>query len=179
MPKLAVCLLALASVAGATESAPSTPPSIDLHDLPGTDGNWQEGVAVVAAPATQVRGWLTDYDHWPELFSDITEAKQLGRTEDGRAVVRFYSRIAGRMLTISERETEWGLEYEGGSRHVNFRGKIFIEVVDPQTTRVRMQSTSDVHGMLAPFVTRGMKRSKAFDVTRSDLRSLLDLSQRL
>src|SRR6185369_8813112 len=38
---------------------------IELHDVPGTKGEWQEGVAIVSAPAATVHYWLTDYANWP------------------------------------------------------------------------------------------------------------------
>jgi hypothetical protein len=172
MRKSALCLLAVATVASAAAGNP-----IEVHDLPGTNGTWQESVSVIPASSQQVRRWLTDYDHWPQLFSDITTAQLLGYDVEGSAIVRFHSRIAERTLIIYESAYPWGLAFAGGSKHVNFRGKIFIEPLGPDRTRVRMQSVADVHGMLRPFVTLDMKRAKSRAMMRANLESLHQLSR--
>jgi hypothetical protein len=172
MQKAVVCLLAIASTAGAAGSLP-----IESHDIPGTNGTWQESVSVIPASATQVRRWLIDYDHWSQLFSDITDARLLGYDTSGSAIVRFHSRIADRTLVIYESQHPWGLAFAGGSKHVNFRGKIFIEPLGPERTRVRMQSAADVHGMLRAFVTLDMKRAKSRAMMRANLESLHQLSR--
>ena len=57
---------------------------IETHDLAGSDGNWQEGRAVIDAPLDEVRGWLVDFEHWPQHFPDVTSAKVLARAGGDR-----------------------------------------------------------------------------------------------
>jgi len=44
------------------------------------------------------------------------------------------------------------------------------------TTRVIMQSTANVHGFWKIFATKGLKRDRAYRVTRSHLQALYDLA---
>jgi len=174
-----VTLLALSATAvalageGADEAEDT--PEMTLHDLPHTDGNWQEGEAVIPAPANQIRAWLVDYARWPERFSDVQSAEVLGQTSDGAAIVRFRSRIADRTITIHEWQTDWGLRYEGQGGDVSTRGRIFLVDQGDGSTRVIMQSTSEVHGFLRLFATKGVKRKSAFNIMRAHLTSLWTL----
>src|SRR5689334_14660684 len=105
---VALCLVLQASLAAA---------AAETRDLPGSDGNWQEGRAVVDAPIDVVRGWLVDFEHWPQLFPDVQYAKVLSRPAGSQAVVRFRSRIVGRELTIG---FGWGareIRYRGGGKN--------------------------------------------------------------
>jgi hypothetical protein len=150
--------------------------NIQFGEVRGSEGQWHEGTAIIPAPIDQVRGWLTDYAHWPQLFSDISEAWVEGHTPDGAAIVHFRSRIAGREIVIRERVTPFGLAYEGESRRVTVQGRIYLTDLGNGTTRVSMQSSADVHGILRPFATAGLKRTHEYAHMRSDLTSLYQLS---
>jgi carbon monoxide dehydrogenase subunit G len=151
---------------------------IQFDDVAGSAGQWQEGTAVIPAPIEQVRRWLTDYDHWPQIFSDVSAASVEGTTPDGAAIVRFHSRLNHQTIVIRERQTPFGLEYEGGSTHVRVQGRIFLSDLGNGRTRVTMQSSSDVHGYLRPFVSDRLKRSRTQAMIRADMTSLFELSRR-
>jgi hypothetical protein len=168
----ALCALLVAGVVHAESG-----PAIDFRDLPGTDGEWQEATAIIAAPAGQVRRWLVDYPNWPVLFDDVEHAQVLGSEPDGAAVVRFRSRIAGRTIVLREWQTHFGLVYRGEAPNVRTQGRIYLLDLGNGRTRVIMQSTAQVHGFWRPFATKRLKRNRAFEIMRSNLESLHDLSE--
>jgi hypothetical protein len=149
---------------------------IDLHDLPGTDGQWQEGVAIVAAAPARVQAWLTDYDHWSSRFPDISWAERLGDDERGRHIVRFHSKLAGRTFTIHEAVEPGLLVFDGWAPNVHTQGRIWILAAGAGQTRVIMQSTAEVHGFIGLFATKSYRRKSAFAATQSHLGALLDLA---
>jgi hypothetical protein len=149
-----------------------------LGDVPGSGGEWQQGEALVAAPPSQVRAWLTDYAAWPRRFPDVEWSEPLGVDARGRNVVRFRSRIAERVITVHEAVTPGLLVFEGWAPSIYTQGRIFLLDGGAGRTRVVMQSTSAVHGFLALFATRGLKRRRAFEVIGSHLGALVALGQR-
>jgi hypothetical protein len=161
--------LALVAVASAE-------PPIVLRDLPGTNGEWQEGEAVIPAPRDRVRGWLTDYPNWPKRFPDIGWSMVLGDDEKGWHVVRFSSRIVDAIITVHEEVLPDRLVFWGTAPYTYTQGRIHLIDLGNGTTRVLMQSSAQVHGFWKIFATRGLKRERAFRVTRSHLQALLDLA---
>lgn len=151
--------------------------AIAIGEVPGSDGEWQEGVTIVPSGASQVRYWLTDYAHWTDRFPDIDHSEVLGRTPEGQTVVRFHSAIIGRQLTIRIRQTPQGIEYDGEGKNVTTQGKIYIQSLGPSQTRVVMQTTASLHGLSGALASEGMKRSRAQRKLRSDLTALLELSR--
>lgn len=172
---LASLLIALASSGGALASDPAAP-TIELRPVPGSQGKWEEGSVVVPASPARVREWLTDYPAWPLRFPDIESVQVLGRTADGRTVVRFRSSIVGRPLTVRVRVTPEGLTYDGEGKNVTTEGRVWIEPLGPERTRVVMQTTSTVHGLLSLFATTRMKRERARAKLKSDLTALVELA---
>src|SRR5262249_28719753 len=145
---------------------------IVTRDVAGSDGSWQEGRAVVAAPIGEVRSWLLDLDNWPKHFPDVPYSKVLARPGPDNATVRFRSKVAGRELTINMRWNAREITYRGFGKNVNVQGKIFLRPLDATHTEVLMQSTADVHGLVGALASPGVKRSKAFKKLRSDLAAL-------
>jgi carbon monoxide dehydrogenase subunit G len=150
---------------------------VTVGDLPGTDGQWQRGEAVVAAPPAVVQRWLGDYAAWPSRFPDVEWAQERGMDQEGRAVVRFRSRIVGRTMTIRVHDQPGLITYDGEGKNVVTQGKIYVEPA-PGGTRVIMQTTADVHGLAGAFATANLKRSRAFKKLRADLSALVQLGNR-
>ncbi len=149
---------------------------VAIGDLPGTNGAWQEGEVVVAAPAGTVQRWLSDTADWPAHFPDVQWSRQLGTTPDGRRVVRFRSRVIGRPLTIRIREQPGLIAYDGEGKDVTTRGKNYIEPLGDGRTRVVLQTTSEVHGALGAFVSDKTKRERARRKLAADLDALVKLA---
>ena len=154
------------------------PAPIDLHDLPDTDGEWQEGVAVIRAPRADVHRWLTDYESWPRRFTDIAWAKVLGDDAQGRHRVQFRSRIAGATITVAEAVAPDLLAFTGEAWFAYTQGRIHLIDRGDGTTQVLMQSTANARGIAKLFATKAFKRKRAFAVTRSHLESLDELARR-
>jgi carbon monoxide dehydrogenase subunit G len=167
-----VVMLALGAPGWAAGAA-----GIETHDVAGSDGNWQEGRAVIDAPLDEVRGWLVDFEHWPQRFPDVTSAKVLARAGGDQAKLRFRSKTIGRELTIDLRWTAREITYRGAGKNVDVQGKITMRPIDAGHTEVVMQSTADVHGLTGAFASKGMKRERAFKKLRADLGALERLSQ--
>lgn len=148
---------------------------IRTGDVAGSDGNWQEGRAVIDAPLAEVRAWLVDFDRWPQYFSDIQSAKTLSRSGNS-AVVRFRSRIIGRDMTMRVRWGKNAIVSRGRGKNVDAQGKIRLRAIDDGHTEVVMQSTADVHGLAGAFASKGLKRDRAFKKLRADLGSLEKLA---
>jgi hypothetical protein len=165
---IAVLLAALASPASAT--------AIDLHDLPGSDGKWTEGVAIVNAPPARVHDWLTDYAHWKGRFPDMEWVEPLGTDAGGRRVVRFHSYAADRTFTLHQTVGRDLIVFDGWAPNVHMQGRIWILDAGGGRTRVVMQSSNEVHGLAGLFATRGYRRRAAFAATASQLRALLKLA---
>ncbi len=149
---------------------------IEVGDVAGSDGNWQQGRAVVDAPLDQVRGWFTDFANWPANFPDVTSAKVLASGPD-TARLRFRSRIIGRELTIDVHWTAREITYHGTGKNVAVQGKIEMRPIDAKRTEVVLQTTADVHGLAGAFASKGYKRQHAFKKLRSDLAAIEHLSQ--
>jgi hypothetical protein len=169
---VALLLAALATPAYALATG-----TIALHDLPGTAGEWQEGVAIVPAPPAEVQGWLTDYERWVGRFPDIDAAKHLGVDARGRHVVRFHSRLAGRVFVVHEAVQPGLLVFDGWAPNVYTQGRIWILDAGGGSSRVIMQSTAQVHGFIGLFATRGYKRKSAFAAITSHLNALISLAR--
>jgi hypothetical protein len=174
-----VVLLLLGAARVAAAGAPEPPPGIELSDLPGTDGNWQEGRAVIAAPRAAVHRWLTEYARWAERFTDIRWAEVLPDDERGRHVIRFSSRIADHVLTVHEAVSDELLVFEGWAPYLHTQGRIYLLDRGDGTTLVLMQSTAEAHGIARLFATKSLKRKRAYQVTTSHLQSLQTLARRL
>jgi hypothetical protein len=152
--------------------------TIETRDLPGTDGQWQEGAAVIRAPRSEVLRWLTDYPMWPRRFRDISSAVVLGDDERGRHRVRFRSRIAGAEITVAEEVSPALLVFDGVAWFAFTQGRIHLIDLGDGTTRVLMQSTSQPRGIAKLFATKGMRRDRSWKVARSHLESLDELARR-
>jgi len=148
---------------------------IRTGDVAGSDGNWQEARAVIDAPIAEVRGWLVDFDRWPQRFGDVQSAKTLSRSGNS-AVVRFRSRIVGRDMTIRVHWTQDAIDSFGQGKNVEAQSKIRLRAVDDAHTEVVMQSSADVHGLAGAFASQGIKRQRAFKKLRADLGSLEKLA---
>lgn len=172
----AALTLTVTTATAAAPGPPAAPRQIDLHDLAGTDGQWQEGIALVPAPPAKVQYWLTDYDRWVGRFPDIEWSKLLGDDDRGRHIVRFRSKLAGRTFTVHERVEPGLLVFDGWAPNVHTQGRIWILDAGGGNTRVIMQSTAEVHGFIGLFATKGYRRKSAFAATRSHLGALLDLA---
>jgi hypothetical protein len=149
---------------------------IQLRDLPGTHSEWQEGEAVIPASREQIRFWLTDYRNWPRRFPDIGWATVLPDDPDGSHVIRFSSHIAGAIITVHEAVQPDLLVFWGTAPYVRTQGRIHLIDLGDGTTRVLMQSSTQVHGFWKIFATKGLKRDRAYKVTRSHLQALYDLA---
>jgi hypothetical protein len=171
-------MIALLLVALATPQ-PALPGRIALHDVPGSAGEWQEGVALVAAPPALVQQWLIDYGRWVGRFPDIATAQYLGDDDHGRHMVRFHSRLAKRTFVIREAVRPGLLVFEGWAPNVHVQGRIWILDAGGGSSRVVMQSTAEVHGFIGLFATRGYRRKSAFAATSSHLNALIRLARGL
>jgi hypothetical protein len=167
------CVLSLSPRAPAEELD-----RVTIGDLPGSGGRWQVGEVVVAAPAAEVQAWLSDAPAWPARFPDVTWARALGTTADGRRIIRFQSRAIGRPLTVRIREQPGLISYDGEGKNVTTRGKSYIEPLGARRTRVVLQTTAEVHGALGAFVSADMKRARARRKLTADLDALVELSKK-
>jgi hypothetical protein len=161
-----IAALTLGSFAYAETASP-----IKMGDISGSAGKWQEAKSTIAAPIADVRIWMTDFAHWPERFADVTSAKILAQS-DGITTLRFHSKIIGRDMTIKLRAGGNMVTYDGFGKDVTTQGKIFMRPIDASHTEVTLQSSSEVHGALGAFATKGLKRKRALAKMQSDLRAL-------
>ena len=166
-------LALIAMPAAAIQSSP-----IEIHDLAGTNHEWQEGTVVVNAPIAEVRRWLTDYENWPRIFPDVQWARRLGVDRQGRDVYGFRSRYAGRTLTMHQHNTPTLMIYEGRGPNVHTQGRTYLIALGPDRTRVIMQTSSEVHGMAGVFASHKLKREHAFRALRGHLEALLAAASR-
>jgi hypothetical protein len=170
-------MIALLLAAFATPAYALATATIALHDLPGTAGEWQEGEAIVPAPPKQVQAWLTDYGRWVGRFPDIDAAQLLGDDARGRHVVRFHSRLAGRIFVVHEAVHPGLLVFDGWAPNVFTQGRIWILDAGAGSSHVIMQSTAQVHGFIGLFATRGYKRKSSFAAITSHLNALISLAR--
>jgi hypothetical protein len=170
---LAVALLGSASVRA---NPPGSPDGIDLHDLPGSGGEWQEGDTLIDAPRERVQFWLTDYAHWSERFPDIEWQEVQADDTNGRHVIRFRSKIADCVLTVHEAVEPGLLVFYGTAKNLYTQGRIYLVPVG-EKTRVMMQSTSEVHGFWRIFASQKYRRKSAYEVTTSHLNALHTLAR--
>lgn len=148
--------------------------SIQLRDIPESNREWQEGSAVIPAPASTVRHWLTAYDEWRQIFPDMESVQPLGSDAQRRDVVRFRSKYAGRTIVMHQAISPSLLVYEGWGPNVHTQGRVYVIPLGADQTRVIMQNTAEVHGLAGIFATKGLKRSRAFQAIRGHLGALLD-----
>jgi uncharacterized membrane protein len=165
--KTTVMAFVLALAGGATAGAAP----IQVGDLAGSRGSWQEAKSVIDAPVADVQEWMGDVAQWPQRFSDVTSVHILGK-QGNATTLRFHSKIIGRDLTITTRAAGDLISYDGFGKDVTTQGKIFMRPIDARHTEVILQSTSEVHGALGAFASKGMKRKRAFAKMTSDLKSL-------
>ena len=169
----------VAALGGVAIAGPRGTEALHLEDVPGSDGTWQQGEALVDAPPPVVQGWLTDYRHWPARFPDVASSEVLGVDARGRNIVRFYSRIAERTITVREAVQPGLLVFDGWAGSTIFtQGRIYLLDAGGGRTRVVMQSTSQVHGFIGVFATRKLKRKRAFEVIASHLDALVAQARR-
>jgi carbon monoxide dehydrogenase subunit G len=162
-----VCAMLLVSAVARADG-----PDIQLTDLPGTNGEWQEGAAIIPAPREKVLEWLTDYAAWPERFPDIAWAQVLPDDAEGRHVIKFRSRIAEATLTVHEAVSPGLLVFEGSATFAYTQGRIHLIDLGNGTTRVLMQSTAQARGIAKLFATKALKRKRAHQVSTSHLLAL-------
>jgi hypothetical protein len=170
--RVAIAVLVFAGAAHAGNG-----PEIELRDLPGTNGTWQEGAAVIPAPRERVHRWLTDYILWPSRFPDIEWSQVLGDDDKGRHIVRFRSKIADAVLTVHEAVSPDLLVFEGSATFASTQGRIHLIDLGNGTTRVLMQSTAEAHGLARLFATQNLKRKRAHQVATSHLTALWNLAK--
>ena len=165
------CLLGVLAIAGPSLALQSAP--IQMRDIPGTDQEWQEGQAVINAPASTVLRWLTAYEDWRAIFPDIEWAQRLGVDRQRRDVVKFRSKYAGRTIELHQAVTPSLLVYEGWGPNVHTQGRVYVIDLGGNRTRVVMQTSAEVHGLAGVFATKGLKRNRAFQAIRGHLAALL------
>ncbi len=150
--------------------------AVSVGDLPGTNGQWQTGEVTVAAPQAEVWRWFTEVNRWPERFPDDAWARDLGRTPDGRQLAELRSNALGRTLKLEMREQPGVITYTGTGKGVTTQGKIFVQAVGPNTTRVIMQTTGELHGAIGFFAGEGTKRKRAIKKLSSDLQACVRIA---
>jgi hypothetical protein len=149
---------------------------ISVGDLPGTDGRWQAGEAVMDAPPDQVQEWFSDARAWPRRFGDVQWVKDHGE-QDGRRVVEFRSRILGRPMTIHLREQRGLIDYTGEGKGVTTQGKLYFRPAERGGTLVILQTTADIHGSLRLIVSDNAKKVRARRKIQSDLAAAMKLAR--
>jgi hypothetical protein len=165
--------VAMLAVAGAV-AAPLN--QVVVGDLQGTNGKWQAGEVTVAVPAAEVTTWFTDVKGWSARFPDDSKVRDGGRTPDGRQIADFHSDAIGKTLHLEIRQQPGLITYVGKGKDVNTQGKIFIQSLGPNTTRVIMQTTGEVHGVSGAFAGENTKRKRAIKKLTADLNALVHLS---
>ena len=97
---------------------------------------------------------------------------------NGAHVVRFSSHIVEAIITVHEQVAPDLLVFWGTAPYTRTQGRIHLIDLGDGTTRVLMQSSADVRGFWKMFATKGLKRDRAYRVTRSHLQALYDLATR-
>jgi hypothetical protein len=161
---------------GAPLLAGADPPNqVQVGDLPGTNGRWQQGVVTVSAPPDLVQRWLTEAAQWPARFPDDAWARDLGQAPDGRRQVQFHSNVLGKTVTVRMDEKPGLIVYDGSGKGVWTQGKIFVEPAG-RGTRVIMQTTGDLKGLGGALVPDSLKRKRVRKKLASDLNAVIQLS---
>jgi Polyketide cyclase / dehydrase and lipid transport len=140
-----------------------------VGDVEGTDGRWQAGQVVVAAPAKEVQRWFADVPNWPLRFPDDEKVRDFGRDDKGRRVAEFHSRSLGRTLTVHLREQPGLITYEGTGRGITTQGRVTFEALGPDRTRITIATTGELHGAVGVLVSPEMKRKRALKKLTVDL----------
>jgi hypothetical protein len=169
-------LIAAACVLCATVVTAAPQDQIVVGDLPGTNGVWQRGEATVAAPRAEVQSWFSDVSSWPQRFSDVQWAKDLG-TSNGVKTVQFKSKIIGRPLTIHVREQPGLIVYTGEGKGVTTQGRLYFQALGPNQTRTILQTTADLHGPLKVLIGENGRKQRARKKLHSDLAAAQQLSR--
>jgi hypothetical protein len=173
MRSVAIALLLSVSVpAGAQQLN-----RVALGDLPNTDGKWQMGTVTVSAPAEVVQRWFSDASTWQANFPDMEKVRIISRGVDTQ-VVEFKSNIVGRTLTVTTREVPGRITYNGTGSGVTTEGRIFIQSVAPDRTKVTLETTGEVHGAARLVISDESKRDRAIKKINSDLHAIIGLSNR-
>lgn len=150
--------------------------AVTVGDLPGTNGRWQTGEVTVAAPAAEVQHWFSDASRWAQRFPDDDQVQVRGRAPDGRQVVQFHSKTLKKTLTVHLREQPGLITYDGSGKDISTQGKIMIEALAPTRTKVIMQTTGELHGLVG-LVGKGEKRKRALAKLSADLEAVVKLSR--
>jgi hypothetical protein len=150
---------------------------VTVGDLQGSNGKWQTGEVVVAAPVEVVQGWFSDASHWSQRFPDDSDVRDEGRTADGQHVVRFHSAALGKTLTVTLKETPGLITYTGVGQGVSAQGKIFFQSVDATHTRIISQTTGELHGITGLVAPETLKRKRAVSKLTADLNAAVKLSK--
>lgn len=166
----------LALLVGAPLLVGAAPPNeVQIGDLPGTNGRWQQGEVTVAAPPDVVQRWLSEASRWPARFPDDQWARELGRAPDGRRQVEFHSNVLGKTITVRMDERPGLIVYDGTGKGVWTQGKIFVQPAG-RGTRVIMQTTGDLKGIGGAFAPESLKRKRVRKKLASDLNAIVRLS---
>lgn len=151
------------------------PGHVEVRDVPGTSGNWQEARTVVDAPPERVRGWFADFEIWPHRFRDIEETRVLSRQGDHTRVwVR--SHIM-KELVLDVRVGPQQIVYSAVQDHVDAESRIYLVATGDGRTDVVMQSRARLTGLLGAMVPRGMIRDRSRQKLVSDLSDLNRLAR--
>ncbi|HEX2571386.1 MAG TPA: hypothetical protein VH877_17640 [Polyangia bacterium] len=171
--------LPVAMVLGVMLLAPLTSVGqpVTLHDVPNTNGKWQEARGLVEAPRNAVQAWLTDYTSWPYIFSDV-EWVQVMKHEGKVTVFMMRSRAFKRRLEIRIQSTPDGLVYEGKDGCIRTEGKIFLTSAGTRATDVTIQNVAHISGFLGAIVPKGAVRDRQRAKLRIDLTDLQRLARR-
>src|SRR6185312_5411849 len=177
MRAVAAGLVMALGLGPAAWAGPAGRQGIETRDVPGTDGDWQEGHAVIDAPIDEVRRWHTDFERWPQSFPDVQWAKVLSRSGNDRAVMKFRSSIIGRDLTLNMHWNARAIVYRGVGKNVDVQGKVLLTPLGRGRTDVVLQSTADVHGIVGALASKATRRARAYKKLRADLGALQNLSR--
>jgi hypothetical protein len=149
---------------------------IAVRDVPGTRGTWQEARVLVEAPPDQVLAWLTEFEHWPRRFRDVSGVRVVSRSGD-TASVWMRSRIVGTSLVVDIHVTPSAIFYRGEDHNITTSGRIFLTAAGPGRTDVISQTTVHGGGLKGAFAPREFIRSRERAKLVSDLGDLVRLSR--
>ena len=129
-----------------------------------------EARIVVHATPSEIYAFVTDYQNWTAIFSDISSVKlESGGRHDGR--VKFHSRALGHTVTVKfDNEPDRRIRFVGvkGPPGGRARGEFVLVPLDGgHSTEVTASLYMDVVGAPGWFVTD----SKVSDMRRTKLRA--------
>jgi len=134
-----------------------------------------EGFVEVHAPVAVVYATLTDYRHWPHLFSDVVQATVKSGNRDN-ALVRFESRVLGHEHTVKLTNQAGRLvrfHLTDGHMGTKLAGEFkLVPVAEGRMTKVRMRIFLETGGVFGWFVQDESLRSKRQQKILADLRDL-------